>query len=116
MQGSQQDQCRDETETPAAGISLGRDCLPKALTHVSSLSNEEVLLGAIPDITLNISNCPRENKPLPAPCDSPGMRVKLVGSCIRPPEDTGPLPVLLSTVPLALLTALGLTLADTGAR
>lgn len=39
-----------------------------------------------------------------------------MGSCMRPPEDTGPLPVLLSTVPLALLTALGLTLADTGAR
>lgn len=47
---------------------------------------------------------------------SPGMRVKLVGSCMRPPEETGPLPVLFSTVPLALLTALGLTLAETGAR
>lgn len=60
--------------------------------------------------------CPREDESLPSPRDSPGMRVKLVGSCIRPPEETGPLPVLFSTVPLALLTALGLTLADTGAR
>lgn len=73
-----------------------------------------ILFGSNP--CLPSPNLSQREQTSPCPCDSPGMRVKLVGSCIRPPEETGPLPVLLSTVPLALLTALGLTLADTGAR
>lgn len=44
------------------------------------------------------------------------MRVKLVGICISPPEVTALVPVVFRTVPLALVTALGLTLAETGAR
>lgn len=44
------------------------------------------------------------------------MRVKLVGIGMRPPDVTALAPVVFSTVPLALVTALGLMLADTGAR
>lgn len=82
---------------------------------LSFLSKREALLVLALKSLLTSPFVP-ERRNLSLPRDSPGMRVKLVGSCIRPPEETGPLPVLLSTVPLALLTALGLTLADTGAR
>lgn len=44
------------------------------------------------------------------------MRVKPVGICISPPEATALVPVVFSTVPLALVTVLGLTLAETGAK
>lgn len=39
-----------------------------------------------------------------------------MGIGMRPPDVTALAPVVFSTVPLALVTALGLMLADTGAR
>lgn len=44
------------------------------------------------------------------------MSVKLAGICMIPPEATALVPVVFSTVPLALVTVFGLTLAETGAR